>query len=200
LIYMVDIGYIEKVKQKHLKATERAKQKGFTNDELIEKQTKNEEALAQRRGVILNKISEVEHLLNVFLTTYFTHRNYTNFTQILTSNESQVWSQFYDLVLGQDFFTFHQKIKLFGKLGYHKDEKFEGVFDGLTGILHELKDMRNIVAHGFKSHGTKPEVKFLGRHKVKTIDDEFMKEFNKRFEITFLCLAELIGSLYEIRP
>jgi hypothetical protein len=197
---MVDLDYIKKVKQEYQKATEQAKQKGFVNDELVEKQTKNKEVLAQRRGVILDEMSQVEHLLNIFLATYFTHRDYTNFEQILTSNESQVWSQFYELVLGQDFFTFHQKVKLFGKLKYHKDEKFGGVFDGLTGNLHELKDMRNIVAHGFKSHGTKPEVKFLGSHKVETIDDEFMKEFNKKFEIAFLCVTKLIDSLYEIKP
>lgn len=185
---MVDEIYIKKIREKYLESHEWAKEKGFINDELIKKQNENDEILAERRGYILNRMAELEHLLNIFLVNYFIPHQHT---------DSEIWGNFYGLILGKDFFSLHQKIKLFGEIGYHKNIKFNKVFDGLTGILNELKDMRNIVAHGYKRHGTKPEVTFLGSHSFKNIDDNFMNEFSKKFEIAFLSLSELIDSFIE---
>ena len=177
---MVDEKYIEKIRKDYFKASQYARAKGYTNNELEEKQDNNEELLAKRRGYILNRMSEIEHQLNLFLARYFT-----------PAPDITLHGTFYDLVLGKDFFTLHQKIKLFGELKFHKDKEFKNVFDGLTGVLHELKDMRNIMAHGHKAHYTEPTMTFLGSHKSKNIDEIFMRKFNKNFEIAFFSLAEL---------
>ncbi|MBW3020098.1 hypothetical protein KY334_02270 [Candidatus Woesearchaeota archaeon] len=171
---MVDKEYIDSIRQKYLKISEIAKQEGITSEEIIEKQNENDLILAEKRGYILNRMTEFEHLLNTILTNYFASKK----------------DDFYNLILGKEFFTLHQKIKLFGELQLHKHETFENVFKGLTGLMHELKEMRNLVAHGSKSHGMEPKIGYVGKTS-KTLDDEFMNDFNEKFETVFLALNEL---------
>ncbi|MBW2998568.1 hypothetical protein KY321_03430 [Candidatus Woesearchaeota archaeon] len=171
---MVDKEYIESIKKKYLDISELAKKEGITTDEIIEKQNDNDHKLAEKRGYILNRLTEFEHLLNTIITNYFASKK----------------DEFYNLILGKEFFTLHQKIRLFGELQLHKNEHFENKLKGLTGLMHDLKEMRNLVAHGTKAHGMEPRVSYVGK-KSKALDDEFMNDFNEKFETVFLALNEL---------
>ncbi len=178
---MVDENFIEEYRKKLDAAGKKALEEGYVTEELNKKQYDNEMDLSKKRGYLLNRMTEIEHSLNLVLTTYFV--------------DFDKFFDFQNLILGKEFFTLFQKINLFKELKIHKKEEFGNKFDGLTGVLLDLMKIRNIVAHGFKVHGTKPIVCFLGTDKHYTIDKDFMDDFSNKFQIAFYCLNELYSLL-----
>jgi len=177
---MVDLDYIKTIKEKYEKSNQWAKDKGYTNDEHENKQKENDKKLAEIRGVVLNRIVEIEHTLSIFLTEYFS---------------KDIRPDLYEHIFSKEFFTFGDKIKVFKNIGYHKKEEFGEKYNGLTGILMELNEFRNLIAHGVKFHYTRAEIGYPYSGKGKLLDEQSRKEFFKNFEIALFCLFDLQDKL-----
>ena len=169
---------ISDAKDKLKKSREWALEKGIIDKKLLEKQRENDRKIAEIRGHILNRVVELEDQLNTFISVYFT-------------GNTERTRDFYDLILSEEFFTFHQKIKLFDRIAYHKQESFAGKYDGLAAYLHKVKEIRNLVAHGHRIDPLQPRIRMLSKKKPTTIDQNFLEEFKKSFETSLFSLVEL---------
>jgi len=169
---------VEKIKGKYALARKKAIESGAVNERMLKAQKENDLRIAEVRGLILNRTAELEHQLNHFIAWYFTY------------NERRAVS-LYDALLTKEFFTLHQKIVLFGEIGYHKRKDFGGRFDGLSAQLHKVKEMRNLLAHGHKASATEPLIRMLSQNEPTRLDDQFMAQFKLSFEAAFFSLVEL---------
>ena len=152
---------------------------GLTNEEHIKKQHENEKRIALARGEILNDVNQLEHILNMFLATYFT-------------NDGSKYSEMYDLILAKEYFAFSKKIELLDEIGYHKKSEFGNKYEGLIGLLRAVNKKRNLVAHGFQTHFTEPQVRLLNKDDSFTmLDEKFMSQFRDEMESCFCCLSDL---------
>jgi len=153
---------------------------GQTSEELIKKQNDNSKRIALARGEILNYFAYLEHLLNMFLANYF------------TANDHSKYFEMYDLIFAKEYFAFSKKIELLDKIGYHKKDEFGNKYDGLVGLLKKVNKKRNLVAHGFQTHFTEPEVRLLSKEDSFTkLDDKFLSDFRKDADLCFWCLSDL---------
>ena len=171
---MVNVD-IKKIVKEHLEAKKSFKEQGFLTDKLDSDQRKNDGVVAEIRGYIINRMVELENFLNVFLGTYFV----------------EDYSKFHKFILSEEFFTLRQKVIIFGKIGYHKNKRFNGKYDGLTKILDELVSIRNLIAHGYFTHFTRPEIKKLKQKVPTKLNEEFKENFAKNLIIAIHCLDEL---------
>jgi len=166
------------IKERFAKAREEAIGSGAVDQKALHEQKENDRRIAEIRGLLLNRTAELEHQLNLFLSYYF-------------AREEKRAMEFYDQVLAKEFFTLHQKIALFGELKYHKQERFKGRFGGLTGRLHRVKDIRNLIAHGHKASASEPKVRMLTMKEPAVLDERFIADFKDAFESSFFSLVEL---------
>jgi F0F1-type ATP synthase delta subunit len=166
------------IKERFAKAREQAIGSGAIDQKTLHEQKENDRKIGEIRGLLLNRTAELEHQVNLFLAYYFTR-------------DEKRAMEFYDQVLSKEFFTLHQKIALLGELGYHKQERFKGRFDGLTGRLHRVKDIRNLIAHGHKASASEPKVRMLTMKEPVALDDKFLSDFKEAFESSFFSLVEL---------
>ena len=171
----LDIG---PVKDRFARMTEKAIASGAVNRKDLEAQKENDRKIAEIRGLLLNRSAELEHQLNLFLAFYFTR------------NEDRA-AEFYDEILAREFFTMHQKITIFGELEFHKQERFKKRFVGLTRSMLKVKELRNIMAHGYKAGWTEPKVSTFTRKEPIALDDKLIAEFKEAFEASFFSLIEL---------
>lgn len=176
---------IKELKEKFDHATEHCKKAGYTSDEHMQKITNNSEKVASIRGGIINTMVDFEHFLCLFLSKYF--------------SSDMKETEFYENILAQDFFTTFQKIKLFERIGYHKQEKYKGKYNGLTGIMIKLNELRNLVAHGTHFHFTRPELGMPYSGKATSFDDKLAKRFRAAFEQAYYSLYLLDEDLQEER-
>ncbi len=174
---------VKDLKKKFNNSTEYCKKAGYTNEEHQKKQKQNSDKVASIRGGIINSMVDFEHFLCIFLSSYFCEH----------------WkdTEFYEHILAQDFFTAHQKIKLFRRIGYYKQEKYKGKYKGLSGIMSKLNELRNLVAHGTPFHFTKPELGFPYSGKAIHFDDALAKKFRTAFEQVYFSLYLLNEDLQE---
>jgi hypothetical protein len=151
---------------------------GVVDERTLSLQKENDRRIAEIRGLLLNRSAELEHQLNLFLAFYFT-------------KDEKLAMEFYDQLLSKEFFTLHAKITLFGELEYHKQERFEGRYEGLTRRLLRVKELRNLMAHGFKANRLEPKVSTFTRKEPVALDDGFIAGFKEAFEASFFSLVEL---------
>lgn len=159
---------IDSIKKELNEATEYVKRIGYTNDEHLRKIEDNSGEVAKIRGGIINTMVDFEHFLCIFLSRYFCDMDKS--------------IEFYEHILSQDFFTMKQKIELFRKIGYHKQEKYKGKYDGLSGIMFKLNELRNLVAHGTRYHFTKPKLGYPYSGKAIDFDSSLAKKFRNAFD------------------
>jgi len=177
---------IEGIKGKFALERKRALESGAVKSSVLEAQKENDRKIAEIRGLILNRTAELEHQLNLFISHYFTR-------------DENAAMEFYDRLLTKEFFTFHQKIVLFGDIGYHNGKGFDGRFEGLTGELHKVKEIRNLLAHGHKASADTPMIRTLTQKAPVRLDARFMSEFKAAFETAFFSLVELNNQLRKAR-
>ena len=176
---------IKNLKKKFDDATKYCKKAGYTNDEHMKKISNNSEKIASIRGGIINSMVDFEHFLCLFLSSYF--------------SKDMKETEFYEYILAQDFFTTYQKIKLFQRIGYHKQDKYKRKYDGLSGIMIKLNALRNLVAHGTHFHFTRPELGFPYSGKSTQFDGNLAKRFRSAFEQAYYSLYSLNEDLQEKR-
>lgn len=173
---------IEGIKGRFASARKQALDSGAVDEKALKAQMENDRKIAETRGLILNRTAELEHQLNLFLAYYFTRKE-------------EAAMVFYDRLLTKEFFTFHQKIVLFSDIGYHNGKEFSGRFEGLSGELHKVKDIRNLLAHGHKASSDEPMIRTLTQKAPVRLDTRFMSEFKAAFETSFFSLIELNASI-----
>jgi hypothetical protein len=166
------------IKERFAHAREGALGAGIVDEKALQAQKENDRRIAEVRGLLLNRTAELEHQLNLFLSFYFTR-------------DERLATGFYGQLLTKEFFTLHQKIALFGELGYHRHARFGSRFDGLTARLHKVKELRNIVAHGYKASAAEPMVRTPAMKGPVALDDAFIAAFKEAFEASFFSLVEL---------
>ncbi len=169
-------------KSRFAQAREIALGKGVVDETSLLAQKENDRKIAEIRGLLLNRTAELEHQLNLFLSFYFTH-------------DEKRSMELYDRILSKEFFTLHQRIVLFGDLAYHKQDRFKGKYDGLTAMLHKVKDFRNLIAHGHKASSTELRIRTLTMKEPVLLDDKFIASFKEAFEASFFSLVELNGDI-----
>jgi len=174
---------VANLRKKFQDAVDWGKKAGYTNDKHQKELKDNSEKVASIRGGIINSMVDFEHFLCIFLSSYFC--------------ENWKETEFYENILAQDFFTTYQKIKLFQRVGYHKQKKYKGKYNGLSGIMLKLNELRNLVAHGTPLHFTKPELGFPYSGKATHFDDNLAKRFGNAFEQAYYCLSLLDEDLKE---
>lgn len=165
-------------KDRFAQARDNALEKGVVDKGALLAQKENDRKIAEIRGLLLNRSAELEHQLNLFLAFYFTR-------------EERLAAEFYDELLSKEFFSLHQKITVFGELAYHKQERFKGRYVGLTRRLLKVKELRNLMAHGYKASGSEPKVSTFTRKEPVALDDRFIASFKEAFEASFFSLVEL---------
>jgi hypothetical protein len=166
------------IKDRFARSRDTAIQSGAIDEKTLLAQKENDRKIAEIRGLLLNRTAELEHQLNLFLSFYFTR-------------DDKRSMEFYDEILSKEFFTLHQKIAIFQELGFHKQERFEGRFDGLSAKLHKVKELRNLIAHGHKASATEPKVRTLTMKEPVALDEKFIAAFKDAFESSFFSLVEL---------
>jgi len=171
------------LKKKFNESTEYCKKAGYTSDEHMKKVECNSKKVASIRGEIINSMVDFEHFLCIFLSSYF-------------CNNMKI-TEFYEYILAQDFFTTVQKIKLFQRMGYHEQERYNGKYNGLSRIMIKLNELRNLVAHGTLFHFTKPELGFPCSGKSTHFDKDLAKKFRIAFEQVYYSLYLLNEDLNE---
>ena len=136
-------------------------------------------------GRIISQVHIVESFLDDILETYFCGKGLKGY-------------QFYNLILRGEFFTLHQKINVFSKLGFHREPKFKDKFKGLTRRLNEANNIRNKMAHRIniekiidsskdfdnpkkfdELHIDKYKIRMNNKEKTIIINDEFLNEFEE---------------------
>jgi hypothetical protein len=165
------------LKAKFNHATEYCIKAGYTDEEHQKKLKENSDRVASIRGGIINSMVDFEHFLSLFLGIYF--------------SGMEKCTDFCEYILTQDFFTTYQKIKLFQRIGYHKQKKYKGKYDGLSGIMFKLNKLRNLVAHGTFFHFTKPELGFSYSGKSTHFDGDLAKKFKDAYEQVYYSLYML---------
>jgi hypothetical protein len=171
---------VSALKMKFFRASESLKNLGHTNDELEKRQAVNSDNISIIRGNIISGMAELEQMLCMFLSKYF------------GKDKS---SDFYKHILAQDFFTTHQKIKLFQRIGYHKQDKYNGKYGGLSGMMFKLNELRNVVAHGMKFHFTRPEIGYPYSGEIVHFDEDLGKTFTNAYEQVWFSLWLLTEDL-----
>lgn len=171
------------LKKRFEEATEYCKKAGYTNDEHQKMLKNNSEKVASIRGGIINSMVDFENFLCIFLSSYFCEH----------------WkdTEFYEHILSQDFFTTYQKIKLFERIEYHKQKKYRKKYDGLSGIMFKLNELRNLVAHGTHFNYARPELGFPYSGKSTHFDDNLARRFRNAFEQAYHSLYLLNEDLNE---
>lgn len=175
---------IKSMKNRFDESTEFCKKAGYTNDEHQKKIKENSDKVASIRGGIINSMVDFEHFLCLFLSSYF-------------CGETMKETEFYEKILSKDFFTTYQKIKLFERIAYHKQKKYKGKYNGLSGIMFKLNNLRNLVAHGTHFHFTKPELGFPYSGKATCFDNELAKRFKHGFDQAYFSLYLLNEDLHK---
>jgi hypothetical protein len=160
---------------------------GVIDEKTLSAQKENDRRIAEIRGLLLNRSAELEHQLNLFLAYYFTR-------------EEKRAMEFYDEVLAKEFFTLHQKITILGELGYHKQERFGGKYEGLARRLLRVKELRNLMAHGYKVGGQEPKISTFTRKEPVSLDPDFIAGFKEAFEASFFSLIELNEEIRKNNP
>ncbi|MBU2637721.1 MAG: hypothetical protein KJ955_02010 [Nanoarchaeota archaeon] len=123
-----------------------------------------EKELHEFRGKVLTKSVYIECLLDFILSKYF------------CNNTTDV--EFRTGVLGKEFFTFMQKIKIFSELQIHKRPHFKGEYDGYSEKLFNLAEIRNAFAHGHLDTEEKTILYLRGdKQKTLQIDEQLQKQF-----------------------
>ena len=149
------------------------------SDELWNELMKNINVSRKGRGYVIDRVVQMEILLDQLICAFFT-------------NDKDKNSKFYNRILNKEFFTLHQKIKVFSELELHKHEKFNGRFSGFTGLLHEANAIRNIVAHQEEDPYTPGfNVTIKNIKKKVQLNDDFLNEFES-------FMQEIYRSLFEI--
>lgn len=139
------------------------------------------EEVAAIRGGVLSSMIDFENLLCTFLSSYFCEEKDTEFCE---------------KVLSQDFFTTYQKIKLFQRIGYHKKEKYKGKYNGLSGTMLKLNELRNLVAHGIQFGFLEPKLGFPFSGESTHFNNDLAQRFKNAFYQVHHSLYFLRNDLY----
>ena len=136
-------------------------------------------ATRKSRGYIIDKVIQMEVLLDQIISSFF-------------SDDKDKYEKFNKLILNKEFFTLHQKIKIFSELQLHKDKKFEKKFDELVKRLYEVNKIRNIVAHVYDDFST-PGFSVTLKEKTKRVqlNDEFIEEFERVMQEIYTSLLTI---------
>ncbi len=122
----------------------------------------------------------MEILLNQIISSFF-------------SDDKDRYENFNELIINKEFFTLHQKIKIFSELKLHKDKKFENKFDKLTERLFEVNKIRNKFAHlNDDPYNPGFNVKIKDKTKRVQLNNEFLEEFEE-------FMQDIYGSLMTIQ-
>ena len=117
------------------------------------------------RGYIIDRVIQMELMLDDMLANHFCEKK-------------EEYLSFKELIISKEFFTLHQKIKLFRDLGLHKQDKFKKQFVGLSGRLMEANEIRNKVAHvSIDLENPKINIKLNNKSQAVYLDDNFLNEF-----------------------
>jgi len=140
---------------------------------------KNIDTTRKGRGYIIDRVIQMEILLNQIISSFF-------------SDDKEKYKNFNELILNKEFFTLHQKIKIFSELKLHKDKKFDKKFEGLTERLFEVNKIRNKVAH-LNDNPYNPgfNVKIKDKTKRVQLNDKFLKEFEEFMQEIYKSLINI---------
>lgn len=94
--------------------------------------------LKRLRGEIIEKVVYLEKLMNYIIASYFC--------------KEQTKQIFMEHVLEKEHFTFSEKCKLFHELQIHKPSQLKNKYNGYSGKLMKINEIRNAFAHGFLQH------------------------------------------------
>jgi len=183
---MVNLEHIQKIRKRLDDSMKRAYEDGLMTKELRKKQIENDDRIAKSRGEILNRMAELEHMLNLYIAYHYCIS--------VTGARGKVLAFMQD-ILQREWFSLSKKIELFEKIGYHKRKEFNNVYDGLEGVLKSLRNTRNLVAHGFKVHWTRPEMSLLHKKGRYLLNRSFMQKFSSEYEIAFISISALTDAL-----
>lgn len=151
----------------------------FSIEEWATNWKQQDKELHEFRGKVLTKSVYIECLLDFILSKYF------------CNNTSDV--EFRTRVLGKEFFTFFQKIKIFYELQIHKLPHFKDKYEGYSEKLYNLDEIRNAFAHGYLDTEEKT-ILYLHGNKQKTlqINEQLQKQFFENINL----LDEMLVAVY----
>ena len=157
-----------------------------TREELIENVRKHKKIIREARAKIIDDAISIEAMLDSILTQFF-----------IENGDKQNIFQFD--VLAREFFTFHQKIRIFSELGLHRDPKYKDKFKGLTGKLDYIKDMRNAVAHGLPFLGEPKILYFKQKQRTLELNNLEMQKFDETIDFVLDALSEVFDDILSIK-
>ncbi|GEM_PF-6661467 len=131
------------------------------------------------RGYIIDRVIQMELMLNDILANYFCEKG-------------ELYLSFKELILNKEFFTLQQKINLFRDLGLHKQDKFKDQFMGLSGKLMEANNIRNKVAHlSINLENPKINIKLNNKIQDVCLNDKFLNEFEDFMNEIYVSLMKI---------
>jgi len=149
----------------------------------MKKRIDNYTSLAMVRGAVLNNMTKLESLLNVFLAAYFTRDSFIGY------------DDFMRVVLSSDAMTFGRKVQMFREIKYCERKEFGEKYKPLPHLLGKLNEKRNVLAHGFSEHPTEPRLRKPNKTEHENIDEKFLKEFADEYSNALSLLTGVLSDL-----